>query len=79
MKRSKGKLPHDAELVTIEEASSRLGKGFSRRSIVRRIDSEEWVEGIHWIDDRREGAAYRQIKINLTAVQEWRATPAAYR
>lgn len=73
------RLPKDAELISIEEASLRLGKGFSRRSIIRRIDSGEWTEGVHWIDDRREGGKNRIIKINLTAVQEWRGTPAAYR
>lgn len=79
MKKSKLKLPDHAELLTLEEASKRLGKGFSRRSILRRIDSGEWQEGLHWIDDRREGSAYRLVKINITAIQEWRATPAAFR
>ena len=69
----------DAELVTIEEATKRLGKGFSRRSILRRIDRSEWVEGVHWIDDRQQGNINRLIRINLTAVQLWRSTPAAFR
>lgn len=79
MKKSKMKLSKDAELVSIEDASTRLGKGFSRRSIIRRIDDGEWIEGLHWIDDRREGGKNRIIKINMTAVNEWRGTPAAYR
>jgi len=68
-----------AELVTIGEASSHLGKGFSRSSIFRRIRSGDWIEGIHWIDDRQIGSSNRLIKINLTAVQLWRSTPAAFR
>jgi hypothetical protein len=72
-------LTTEAELVTIEEASDRLGKGYSRRSIFRRIQSGDWQEGIHWIDDRQVGSSNRLIKINLTAVQLWRSTPAAFR
>jgi hypothetical protein len=68
-----------AELVTIEEASDRLGRGFSRSNILRRINSGEWEEGEHWIDCRRDGTFYRQIKVNLTAVFERMATPAAHR
>ncbi|PSB29930.1 hypothetical protein [Stenomitos frigidus] len=67
------------QLVTISEASRLLGSGYSRRSILRRVDSGEWREGFEWIDDRRAGAANRQIKINLTAVNEWRVKPAAKR
>ena len=68
-----------AELVTLEEAAQRLGRGYSRSSMLRRINGGEWREGIEWIDDRRDGAAYRQIKINLTAVADWRRKPAARR
>lgn len=76
---AKRTLPPNAELVTIDEAAQRLGKGYSRRSIFRRIDSGEWKEGEHWIDDRRQDSDRRIIKINLTAVQELRETPAAFR
>lgn len=78
-KKIKSSLSPNAELVTIEQASMHLGKGFSRRSILRRIDEGEWEEGIHWIDDRRVGSTRRIIKINLTAVMELRGIPAAYR
>jgi hypothetical protein len=73
------KLPPDAELLSIPEASKQLGKGYSRRSIFRRISSGEWIEGVHWIDDRSQNSARRIVKINLTAVNELRATPAAFR
>jgi hypothetical protein len=69
----------DDELVSIQEAIARLGKGYSRSSIFRRIRAGEWEEGVHYIDDRREESELRIIKINLTAVQELRATPAAFR
>ncbi|MFH7029711.1 MAG: hypothetical protein ACHBN1_31210 [Heteroscytonema crispum UTEX LB 1556] len=78
-KRVTSKLPSDAELLTIEQASTRLGKGFSRSSIIRRISSGEWQEGIHWVDARRGGAANRIVKINITAVMNEFATPAAFR
>jgi hypothetical protein len=78
-KRITPKLPQDVELLTIEEVSARLGKGFSRSSIIRRIDSLEWKEGIHWIDARREGSMNRIIKINITAVLDNFVTPAAFR
>lgn len=66
-------------LVNIHQASRILGSGFSRSSIIRRIESGEWVEGIHWIDDRRQGALRRVIKINLSEVQKHRVIPAGER
>lgn len=72
------RIPDNAEPVDISEASKRLGKGYSRRSIFRRIESGEWVEDLHWIDDCPQNSARRIIKINLTAINELRASPAAY-
>ncbi|MGB7416232.1 MAG: hypothetical protein WA902_18665 [Thermosynechococcaceae cyanobacterium] len=72
-------IPNNAELVTLGEASRQLGKGFSRSSMLRRIESGEWQEGTHWVDARRKGSVYRVIKINLTAVRVALATPAAFR
>lgn len=72
-------IPDNAELVTVKEAIDRLGDGYSRSSIFRRIRSGEWIEGLHWIDDRRQDSDRRIIKINLTAVNELRGTPAAFR
>lgn len=71
--------PNATQLVTLEAAAATLGRGYSRSSILRRINSGEWREGIEWIDDRLDGARYRQIKINLTAVEEWRRKPAGKR
>lgn len=67
------------DLVTIDEAATLLGRGYSRSSIYRRIESGEWEEGVHWVDDRRTGAKKRIIKINLAAIQEGRLTPAGRR
>ncbi|MFN6460799.1 MAG: hypothetical protein RMZ41_003000 [Nostoc sp. DedVER02] len=68
-----------SQLVTIEEAHQQLGKGYSRSSILRRIESGEWKEGIHWIDDRRVGTLKRVIKVNLATVNQHRAVPAGKR
>jgi len=59
------KLPPDAELLSIPEAYEQLGKGYSRRSIFRRISSGEWIEGLHWIDDRPQNSARRIIARSL--------------
>jgi hypothetical protein len=66
-------------LVSIKEAYQILGEGFSRSSILRRIESGEWVEGKHWVDDRRSGGQRRLIKINLTEVQKCRTVAAGKR
>jgi hypothetical protein len=67
------------ELVTVEEAYKILGRGFSRSAIYRRIDSGEWVEGKHWVDDRRVGGQRRIIKVNLTEIRKAREIAAGER
>lgn len=68
-----------SDLITLKEAAEVLGVGFSRSSLIRRIESGEWIEGVHWIDDRRQGAMRRVIKINLSEVQKHRIIPAGER
>lgn len=68
-----------AELVTLSEAARQLGRGYSRSSILRRIASEEWREGIEWIDDRPHTSKHRIIKIDLAAVEVLRRKTAAKR
>lgn len=75
----KPKMPDLSEIVDLETAAVQLGKGFSLKSMMRRIESGEWQEGIHWFDCRRMGTSRRRIRINLEAVRESWATPAVHR
>jgi hypothetical protein len=79
MNQSVADIPSDAVLVTIAKAAATLGRGYSYSTILRRIDAGEWKEGIHWIDDSTLNARKRSIKINLTAVNKFRAIPKAFR
>lgn len=69
----------ESQILTVEEASKVLGKNYSRSSIMRRISSGEWEEGVHWFDDRREGGRRRQIRINLLEIRKLRSVPAGMR
>jgi hypothetical protein len=72
-------IPSDAVLVTVAKAAEMLGRGYSYSTILRRIEAGEWKEGIHWIDDSTLNSRKRSIKINLTAVNKFRAIPKAFR
>lgn len=65
----------EEDCVTIDEAYKLLGRGYSRRSILRRIESGEFTEGEHWINDASPYSKKRNIKINLEAIRRLRATP----
>lgn len=65
----------EQDCVTIDEAHKLLGRGYSRRSILRRIESGEFVEGEHWVNDASPHSKKRNIKINLEAIRRLRATP----
>ena len=62
-------IPLNAKLYSLQQASQLLNEqfdgGFSVREMRRLINSGEWLERWHYV---RRG---RQIKIYLTAVQEW--------
>jgi hypothetical protein len=79
MKQRKPPAIEPSDLVHFHTASKLLGAGYSRNSILRRIKSGEWIEGTHWIDDRRKGTTRKRILIVLSAVNALRATSAAYR
>jgi len=66
-------------LLTIKEAAERLGQNYSDRSIHRLIESGEWQEGIHWINQARATAKNRRIKINIAEAEKYAGISAAYR
>ena len=71
MRRSK---PKTVDLKDIDAAvqilTERLGRGYSRASIWRRINSGDWKEGHHWVNHARQDARIRLVKINVAAVLE---------
>lgn len=78
--RAKNKVSiNPSDLRTIAQTHQLLGKGYSRNSIMRKIASGDWVEGVHYVNDASRDNQQRAIRINIVAVQEWRATPAALR
>ncbi|MBW4598939.1 MAG: hypothetical protein KME29_04825 [Calothrix sp. FI2-JRJ7] len=66
---------NEQDCVPIDEAYRILGRGFSRRSILRYIEAEYFIEGIHWVNDAPPSSKKRNIKINLEAIRRLRATP----
>lgn len=62
------------DLLDINQAPEKLGRGWSVRSICRKIDNGELEEGIHFIDDASPSSKKRIIKLILSAIQELRAT-----
>lgn len=68
------------ELITMELLGEKLGKGYSRSSILKRIDvTGEWKEGQHWVDAAPSGSKYRKIKLVLPAILKEVSTPLAMR
>jgi hypothetical protein len=68
-------LVNENELVTIEECHTKLGRGFSPRTILRRIESGEYKEGTHWVNVASVASKKRIIKINMAAIRELISTP----
>jgi hypothetical protein len=60
--------PEIAEWIDIKDAGKRLGRGWGRNTIKRRIDKSQLIEGIHYRDDRLPDALYGTYKINITAI-----------
>ncbi|MFM2432901.1 MAG: hypothetical protein RLZZ511_4115 [Cyanobacteriota bacterium] len=67
------------DLVAIVEAPSVFGAGWSRRSILRRIDSGEFKEGVHWIDEAPVGSRHRRIKLVKPEIEAHLSIPAGAR
>lgn len=57
----------ESNLLTLEEAYQKLGKGFSPRSLRRKIASGEYKQGIHYF---RSSGVNGIIKINLPAIKQ---------
>jgi hypothetical protein len=60
--------PMQEEWVNIKDAIERLGRGWSRNSIKRRIEQGQLKEGIHYRDDRLPQSIYSTYKLNITAI-----------
>ena len=62
------------DLVDIHDASSCFGRGWSNRTIYRRIENGNLIEGLHYIDDAPPNSKKRLIKLIKPAIQELRGT-----
>lgn len=56
------------EWTDIKDACKRLGRGWGRNTIKRRIEQGQLKEGIHYRDDRLPQSIYANYKINVTAI-----------
>lgn len=70
---------NEEDLITIKECHLRLGRGFSRSTILRRIASGEFEEGWHWVNLASRNSQNRNIRINMAAIREYIATPGGLR
>ncbi|NEQ26935.1 MAG: hypothetical protein F6K28_49525 [Microcoleus sp. SIO2G3] len=78
-KKKPATIVNEDDLITIQECYQKLGQGFSRRTILRRIESGEFEEGVHWVNVASVSSKKRIIKINMAALRELISTPAAFR
>lgn len=62
------------DLVPLKEAPSIFGDGWSRRSILRRIENNELKEGEHYINDAPPSSSRRKIKLIISGIEAWRGT-----
>ena len=56
--------------LTLKEASKKLGRGFSTKSMRRRIKSGEWKLGKHYIDVSLETSRRAFYKVDVDYVLE---------
>lgn len=63
------------DLVDIRDALEVFGRGWSPRSISRRIQEGLLIEGRHYIDDASPGSKLRLIKLIKPEIEKLRRTP----
>ena len=64
-------IPNKNFWVPIEEAHKFLGGGWSKHSILKRIEQGELEEGKLWRDERSLSSRLALKKINVYAVDRW--------
>jgi hypothetical protein len=57
----------ELSLLTLEEVHAKLGKGYSPRTIRRRIANGEYKQGMHYF---RTGGVSGLIKIHLPSIKQ---------
>jgi hypothetical protein len=62
-------------LVDIRDAFEVFGRGWSPRSVTRRIQNGLLVEGKHYIDDAPSGSKLRLIKLVKPEIEKLRLIP----
>lgn len=62
------------DLIPIKQAYEKFGDGWHPRTIYRRIEDGELIEGIHFINDARTNSVRRRIKLIKPAIEEMRGT-----
>lgn len=62
------------DLIDIHQAVEIFGRGWSDRSIYRKIESGELIESIHFIDDTSPNSKKRLIKLIKPAIEKLRGT-----
>ncbi len=59
---------NEADLLTLEEVYTKLGAGYSPRTLRRKIASGEYKQGVHYF---RTGGNSGIIKVYLPAIKQW--------
>ena len=62
------------DLIDINSAKDLFGKGWSKSSILRRIDNHELIEGKHYINDASVNSKQRKIKLIISGIEKFRGT-----
>jgi hypothetical protein len=65
------------DLVPLRKAVEKLG--YSTSTMKRRIESGDWVEGLHWVNDAAKNAKCRKILVNIKEVNKLRTVSASFR